>query len=103
MCKTRSKRGQDGKMKSPIVFLLLLLFEFLSGHKLTAVHVSKISLLKASEWTTLIRIIKGLSFPGGGGGGVLPYMGYIGMCRCEGYGFQAVYSRIGYINQSIWV
>ena len=32
---------------------------------------------------------------GGGGGRVLPYMGYIGMCRCEGYGFQAVYSRIG--------
>ena len=37
------------------------------------------------------------------GDGVLPYMGYIGMCRCEGYGFQAVYSRIGYINQSAWV
>ena len=37
------------------------------------------------------------------GEGVLPYMGYIGMCRCEGYGFQAVYSRIGYINQSVWV
>ena len=36
-----------------------------------------------------------------GGAGVLPYMGYIGMCRCEGYGFQAVYSRIGYINQNI--
>ena len=36
-------------------------------------------------------------------GGTLPYMGYIGMCRCEGYGFQAVYSRIGYINQSVWV
>ena len=32
----------------------------------------------------------------GPGGGVLPYMGYIGMCRCEGYDFQAVYSRIGY-------
>ena len=30
-------------------------------------------------------------------------MGYIGMCRCEGYGFQAVYSRIGYINQSVSV
>ena len=29
------------------------------------------------------------------GGGVLPYLGYIGMCRCEGYGFQALYSRIG--------
>ena len=38
-----------------------------------------------------------------GGGGVLPYMDYIGMCRCEGYGFQAVYSRIGYINQGVWV
>ena len=37
------------------------------------------------------------------GGGVLPYMDYIGMCRCEGYGFQAVYSRIGYINQSVRV
>ena len=23
-------------------------------------------------------------------GGVLPYITYIGMCRCEGYGFQAV-------------
>ena len=37
------------------------------------------------------------------GGGALPYMGNIGICRCEGYGFQAVYSRIGYINQSVWV
>ena len=34
--------------------------------------------------------------PGVGGGGVLPF-------RCEGYGFQAVYSRIGCINQSVWV
>ena len=24
----------------------------------------------------------------GGGGGVLPYMGYKGMYRCEGYGFK---------------
>ena len=39
----------------------------------------------------------------GPGGGVLPYMGHIGMCRCEGYGFQAVYSSIGYINQGVWV
>ena len=35
--------------------------------------------------------------------GVLPNMGYIGMCRCEGYGFQAVYSGIEYINQRVWV
>ena len=27
------------------------------------------------------------SFTGGGGGGVLPYMGYIGTCRGIGYGF----------------
>ena len=27
-------------------------------------------------------------------------MGYIGICRCEGYGFQAVYSRIGLIGKS---
>ena len=27
---------------------------------------------------------------GGGGGGVLPYMGYIGMCDPKGYGFLAV-------------
>ena len=30
------------------------------------------------------------------GWGVLLNMGYIGMCRCEGYGFQEVYSGIGY-------
>ena len=29
--------------------------------------------------------------PGGGGGwGVLPYMGYIGMCGPKGYGFSVV-------------
>ena len=36
-------------------------------------------------------------------GGVLPYMGHIGLCRCEGYGFKAVYSSMGYISQSVWV
>ena len=41
--------------------------------------------------------------PRGEGGGVLPHMGYVGMCHCEGYGFQAVYSGIGYLNQSVWV
>ena len=39
----------------------------------------------------------------GAGGGILPYMDYIGMCHCEGYGFQAVYSRIEYINHSLSV
>ena len=27
---------------------------------------------------------------GPGGGGLLPYIGYIGMCRAEGYDFLAV-------------
>ena len=34
---------------------------------------------------------------------VLPYISYIGMCCCEGYGFQAVYSGIGYINHRVKV
>ena len=38
-----------------------------------------------------------------GGGEILPYMSYIGMCRCEGYGFQRVYSRIEYRNQRVLV
>ena len=39
--------------------------------------------------------------PGLGGWGALPNRGYIGMCRCERYGFQAVYSVIGYIDQRV--
>ena len=27
--------------------------------------------------------------PGGGGGGVLPYIGYLGMCGPKGYDFSA--------------
>ena len=38
-----------------------------------------------------------------GGGGYCHIMGYIGMCFREGYGFQEVYFRIGYIIQSVWV
>ena len=54
-----------------------------------------INVLQTDRWV--------VSTGGGGGWGVLSYMGYIGMCHCEGYGFQAVYSGIGYINQSVWV
>ena len=35
--------------------------------------------------------------------GGLPYMGNIGVCRCEGYGVHAVYYGIGYTNQRVWV
>ena len=51
-----------------------------------------------------IQILPGVLKAWGGGGVLpLPFMGYIGLCCCEGYGFQAVYSRIGYINQNVWV
>ena len=62
------------------------------GHFLSRLSINFVAMNKHME-----------KLPPPGGGGVLPYMGYIGMCRCEGYGFQAVYSRIGYINQSVWV
>ena len=42
--------------------------------------------------------------PGGGGGGVggiLPSISYMGMCCCKGCGFQAVYSGIGYRNHHV--
>ena len=32
----------------------------------------------------------------------LPNMEYIGICHCEGFGFQAVYSGLGYQNQTVW-
>ena len=53
--------------------------------------------LRTSRWNLALPAAPGR------GGGVLPYMGSMGMCRCEGYVFQAVYSRIGYINQGVWV
>ena len=34
-------------------------------------------------------------------GGTAIYGLYQGMCCCEGYGFQAVYSGMGYINQRV--
>ena len=44
-----------------------------------------------------------LNTPGGGGGywHIHVWAISLGVCRCEGYGFQAVYSSIGYINQSV--
>ena len=41
--------------------------------------------------------------PGGGEGGQYCHIWAIGMFRCERYGFQAVYSRIGYINHRVRV
>ena len=74
--------------------------------KLKAIHLNKLDARKLCTRTELKTLQLSVNRNGSGithPGGVLPYMGYIGMCRCEGYGFQAVYSRIVYINQRVWV
>ena len=74
----------------------------ISKGKLSENLVDLRTFLLAEKWVWLNSFTSIL--PGGGGGaGVLPNMGYIGICRGEGYGFQAGYSRIGYIKQSVWV
>ena len=44
---------------------------------------------------SVVRVKSGASMSlrprGGGGGAVLPYMGYIGMCGPKGYGFSAAW------------
>ena len=50
-------------------------------------------------YNTMYDLLLLVLFPRGRGEGVLPHMGYIGMCRCEGYGFQAVYCGIGYTKK----
>ena len=57
-------------------------------------EITLISFLFRSDH--FINGYQGFEYPQGsaGGWGTLPYMGYIGMCRCEEYGFQAVYARI---------
>ena len=60
-------------------------------------------MIPLNKYTVEIKYIFACAYNRPEPGGVLPYMGDMGMCRCEGYGFQAVYSRIGYINQSVWV
>ena len=47
--------------------------------------------LKIALNQTMSEHTESAFYSGGGGGGVLPYMGYIGMCLGEGYGFQAIY------------
>ena len=42
--------------------------------------------LKTYSLTSSLFCHKGS--PGGGGGGVLPNVGYLGMCGWEGYGFK---------------
>ena len=63
------------------------------------------------EFVDVVVFLLSMSGGVGGGGGMLAYMssfdgllmGYIGMCRFQGHGFQAVSSGTGYINQRVWV
>ena len=62
----------------------------MSLHVQTLFHnelLPKLTALKTSQISQSKPEVK----PWEGGGGELPYMGYIGMCLCEGYGFQAIY------------
>ena len=53
-----------------------------------------------SQTCEIMKFVNGnLESPGGG---VLPYIGYTGMCRWRGYGFQAIWSGKGYGFQTIW-
>ena len=81
--KALSKEGEVTELSKPVY--MLVTWVALRGEVNAAVRQDELELVVASP------------------GGVLPYMGHIGMCRCEGYGFQAVYSSIGYVNQSVWV
>ena len=48
-------------------------------------------------WQDILRTYRAR----GGGGGLLPYIGYMGMCRGRGYGFQAIWSGKGSSNYRI--
>ena len=52
-----------------------------------------VAALWENEKTLGTRLGESPQYPGGGG--VLPHIGCIGMCRCEVYGFQLVYSVSG--------
>ena len=50
------------------------------------------------SFLSYVNFLKLCIVSGGGGGGaegILPYITHIGMCRCEGYGFQALWTGIG--------
>ena len=82
-----------------------------SGVLIFCVNLLKLYLVRCDEWFKRLQLKPGkwplktdhtawskgstlLWSPPNTWGGVLPYMDYIGMCRCKGYGFQAVYSRV---------
>ena len=57
----------------------MFIFETIAKHRSPAAG--------AEEWLSHARAFGGTTR---GGGGVLPYMGYIVMCGAKGYGFSAV-------------
>ena len=93
--KQTNKQTKNGTVKEHSLFppfSLLSPFEIFCLRKNVALLRADL-IQKPLFWTLSNR----LPAPGG-----LPYMGYIGMCHCEGYGFQIVYFGIGYINQRVW-
>ena len=86
------------------ISLVVFMPNITTNHAITYTYISNVLQLTYQENCRFLEISAHFSIvsdDSSPGGGVLPYMGYIGMCRWEGYGFQAVYSSIGYINQSV--
>ena len=54
---------------------------------------------KTKYWNSLYNNLNWVRNPGGWG---TPYIGYTGMCRWKGYGFQAIYSGIGLVIIENW-
>ena len=67
-------------------FLMLLVCETMQKKKLRILD----ALIKSKHQLNCLLFICYVR----SGGGLLSYMGHIGMCRCEGYGFQSVYSSM---------
>ena len=54
------------------------------------VHLRQVEMISLACVSSKIHNLQCVFRPGGGGGGVLLYIGYIGMCGAKGYGFLAM-------------
>ena len=79
---TSQKYLDNGKLGKNVMFLAKALF---SKSRPSYIHRRN----RNHDVTNLKHCLNLVNFPGGGGGGLLPYMGCIGICGAKGYGFSA--------------
>ena len=77
---TAKKCTRKSDARAKLLFYLFNLFDVL-------VAVAVVASFKIPFYKRVYMFSYGVD--GFSSGGVLPYMGYIGMCRCEGYGFSS--------------